>query len=67
VKPDQELLLEAVKDLHKDEPVERALGRIMRRHGGTYEDYVRIMGGVRELARKEKVTPLEAARVLAQA
>jgi hypothetical protein len=67
VKPDRELLLEAVKDLHKGETVERALGRILRRYGGTYEDYLRIMGDVRELARKGKLTSDEAARILAQA
>jgi len=68
VKPDPEILLEAVKDLHKGETIERALGRILRRHGGTYgRDYQRIMGNVREFALREKITPLEAAHRLAQA
>ena len=66
MKKDQELLAEALGDLQKGETVERAVGRILRRYGGTYEDYVRIMGNVRETARKAKVTPLEAARTLAQ-
>ncbi len=66
MKPDRELLAEALKDLHKGETVERALGRIVRRSGGTYEEYVRIMGDVRELAVKEKLTSLDAARRLAQ-
>ena len=66
MKEDPELLAEALGDLHKGETVERAIGRILRRHGGTYEDYVRIVGDVREAARKAKTTPLEAARKLAQ-
>ncbi len=68
MKPDPEILLEAVKDLHKGETIERAVGRVLRRYGGTYaEDYQRIMGDVRDLARREKITPIEAARKLAQA
>ena len=67
MKKDAELLAEALGDLQKGETVERAVGRILRRYGGTYEDYVRIMGSVREAALKLKVTPLEAARKLAQA
>lgn len=68
MKPDPEILLEAVKDLHKGETIERAVGRILRRYGGTYEvDYQRIMATVREFARKEKITAIEAARKLAQA
>ncbi len=68
MKPDPEILLEAVKDLHKGETIERAVGRILRRYGGTYEvDYLRIMETVRDLARKEKITAIEAARKLAQA
>ncbi len=67
MKPVPELLGEALGDLHKGEPLERALGRILRRYGGTYTDYVRIMGDVRELARREKITALEAAQRLAQA
>ncbi|HEY5538774.1 MAG TPA: hypothetical protein VIL58_04450 [Thermoplasmata archaeon] len=66
MKPDRELLAEALKDLHKGETVERALGRIVRRNGGTYEEYVRIMADVRELAVKEKLTSVDATRRLAQ-
>jgi len=66
MKKDQELLAEALGDLQKGETVERAVGRILRRYGGTYEDYVRIMGNVREAALKLKLTALEAARKLAQ-
>jgi len=67
MKPDRELVAEALGDLHKGEPIERAVGRILRRYGGKYTDYVRIMGDVRELARQEKITSMDAARRLAQA
>ena len=62
----RDLLAEAVRDLQKGETVERALSRILRRYGGTYEDYVRIIGEVRDLANREKVTTFEAAQRLAQ-
>ena len=63
----RDLLAEALGDLQKEETIERALSRILRRYGGTYEDYVRIMGDVRDLATKEKLSTLEAARRIAQA
>jgi hypothetical protein len=67
MRPDRDLLSEALGDLHKGETIERALSRIVRRDGGTYAEYMRIMGDVRDLANTEKVTALEAARRLAQA
>lgn len=48
-----------------DEPFENALGRSVRRHGGGYEDYVRLIGRVREHARERKLSLREAARRLA--
>jgi len=63
----RDLLAEALGDLQKAETIERALSRILRRYGGTYEDYVRIMSDVRDLATKEKLSTLEAARRIAQA
>ena len=56
------ILQEALKDLHRNETFERALGRILRRHGKGYKDYVEIMGAVRTQANKEGVELLEAAR-----
>ena len=66
MRPAADLLAEAVKDLHKAETIERAVSRIVRRHGGTYPEYLEIIGEVRDLARKEKITPLQAARKIAQ-
>ena len=63
----RDLIAEALGDLQKDETIERAISRIMRRYGGTYAEYVRIMSDVRDLATKEKLSTLEAAKRLAQA
>lgn len=57
-----QLLEEALKDLHKNETFERALGRILRRHGEGYEEYTRIISAVRNRARRDDVDLLEAAR-----
>jgi hypothetical protein len=63
----RDLIAEALGDLQKGETIERALSRILRRYGGSYAEYVRIMSDVRDLASKEKLSNLEAARRLAQA
>jgi len=67
MRSERDLLAEALRDLQKGETVERALSRILRRYGGTYADYVRIMGDVRDRATREKIPPLEAAKRLSQA
>ncbi|MEE9268463.1 MAG: hypothetical protein V3U70_03565 [Thermoplasmata archaeon] len=56
------ILQEALKDLHSNETFERALGRILRRHGKEYKEYVEIMRAVRGQANKEGIELLEAAR-----
>ncbi len=56
------ILQEALKDLHSNETFERALGRILRRHGKGYEAYVEIMGSVRDQAKRDGIELLEAAR-----
>jgi hypothetical protein len=67
MRSEKDLIAEALGDVHKGETIERALGRIVRRHGGTYEAYVQVIGVVREVAHREKLTTLEAARRIAQA
>ncbi len=59
---EQGFLREALKDLHKNETFERALGRVLRAHKRDYQDYVQLIGAVRERARREGVGLLEAAR-----
>ncbi len=56
------VLREALKDLHKNETFERALGRILRARGVDYEEYLELMGEIRERARRENVDIVEAAR-----
>ena len=62
---DPEIIAEALKDMHKRETLEEAVGRVVRKHGGKYEDYLRIMADIRDLAYSKEVTPLEAAREIA--
>jgi len=67
MRSEKDLIAEALGDLQKEETIERALGRILRRYGQTYAEYLRIMDIVREVAHREKVTNLEAARMFVQA
>jgi hypothetical protein len=62
--PVEEVLREAFRSRHK-ETFERSLGRTVRRHGGSYADYMKLMSEVREKARREKTDVREAARRLA--
>ena len=48
-----------------NESFEQALGRAMRRHGGTYQEYVDLITEIREIARSRKTSLREAARVRA--
>jgi hypothetical protein len=60
-----DLLREAVRDQHPNETFEKALGRIVRNHGGTYEDYMEIIARVRDRAKRDKKGLAAAARSLA--
>jgi len=62
---DNEVIAEALKDMHQKEPFEKLLGRAVRRNDGKYEDYLRIMGSVRDLAYASKLSILQAAKELA--
>ncbi len=48
-----------------DERLEESLGRSVRRHGGTYEDYLRLIDRVREHARGRRLSLRDAARAIA--
>src|SRR2546422_866704 len=43
MRSEKDLIAEALGDLQKEETIERALGRILRRYGQTYAEYLRIM------------------------
>ena len=45
----------AIDSMRKKDIFEKVLGREMRRQGLDYEAYVRVIGDIREQARKDKV------------
>ncbi|MDD1770244.1 MAG: hypothetical protein LUO79_04075, partial [Methanomassiliicoccales archaeon] len=57
-------LKDAVEKQRKDEEFERSLGRAMRAAGLDYEAYIHLVGRVRDVSRRKKVTLQEAAIVL---
>jgi hypothetical protein len=59
------LIREALKDLHSNETLERALGRYVRNHKGDYGDYVDLMSKIREISKRKKLSLLKAAERLA--
>ncbi len=48
----------------RDDSLETAMGREVRRAGLNYQDYLELMEAVRAISRKEKLDPWKAARVL---
>ena len=62
---DSELVAEALKDKKRKETLEQALGRAVRKNNGKYEEYLRILADIREIAYARGITPIEAARVIA--
>lgn len=59
--------LRVLKDalaLPDKESFEKCLGQSVRRHGGSYQDYLDLVSRVREAARARKVSLREAARSL---
>lgn len=60
-----EVVRDALRHKHKKETLERAIGKAVRRIGGSYEDYIEVMSYVREKREAEKLDLLEAARRIA--
>ena len=63
--PAAQVLREAVKDQHSNETFEKALGRIVRKHHGTFQDYMDLIAKVRGRAKKGDISLPDAAKVLA--
>lgn len=63
----RETVLQEALSLRQKEPFERSLGRVVRRHGGDYADYLAIIADVREHARAKRMDLREAARALLNA
>jgi hypothetical protein len=58
-------VLQDALSLGEKQSFEACLGDSVRRHGGTYPDYVDLIARVRETARRLKTSLREAARVMA--
>ena len=54
----------AIDSMRKKDIFEKVLGREMRRQGLDYKAYVRVIGDIRERARKDKVDLVIAAKKL---
>ena len=63
---DAEVLKEAITSRRGKETLEQAVGRAVRNRAGKYEDYMRIMADVRDLAESKGITVEEAAKELAR-
>ena len=59
------VIKDALERRRKNETLERAIGKAVRRSGGKYEDYIEIMSRIRELGKAEGLTLEEAAREVA--
>lgn len=60
------IVLEAVDTRLRDETIERAIGRTIRRRGLDFSRYIQVMSDLRDLAKERKVTPDDAAEDLAK-
>ena len=58
------IVQEAVRTRLRNETVERAVGRTMRRRGLDFSRYIQVMSDLRDLAKERKVTLDEAAEGL---
>ena len=63
--PASQVLREVARDLHPNETFEKALGRTVRKHQGTFQDYRELIDRVRVRARKDRSSLDEAAKALA--
>ena len=60
-----EVFLDAIREQHSNETFEKALSRVVRRQGGTYADYIALVGRVRERAARDGRGLVSAAKALA--
>ncbi|MFQ6107291.1 MAG: hypothetical protein ACE5QF_06880 [Thermoplasmata archaeon] len=61
-----EVVRDALRRKRKKETLEGAIGKAVRRSGGTYQDYIEIMSYIREKKELERLTLLDAARRVAE-
>ena len=60
-----DVLREAVRDQHPNETFEKALGRAVRKNGGTYDFYLELIDRVRRRGKRRKGGLVAAATSLA--
>lgn len=60
------IVKEAIETRLRNETIERAIGRTVRRRGLDFSKYIRVMSDVRELAAERKVSSDEAAEALSK-
>ncbi len=60
----KKVLSDALDKRRRDDTLEAAVGREVRRAGLRYQDYLDLMENVRTIARKDKLDPWKAAQVL---
>ncbi|HUV61221.1 MAG TPA: hypothetical protein VMW71_03525 [Thermoplasmata archaeon] len=62
----KEVLIEAARTRQRKEPVERAVGRAVRRRGMDYQSYIAAISELRDLAASEEIEVDEALKKLAE-
>lgn len=60
------ILRQTLKEMRRNETFEKALGRVIRKNGGTYQDYIELVSAVRDRAHKKGRDLLEAAKELSE-
>lgn len=63
---DSKVLKEAAGEMRPGNLFEEILGKVTRRHGGTYEDYMRLISTVRNRAEQKGMSLVQAARDVAK-
>jgi len=54
--PPSQVLREAVRDAHPNETFEKALGRVVRKHQGTFQEYMDLIAKIRLRAKRDKTS-----------
>jgi seryl-tRNA synthetase len=62
----KEILIEAARTRQRKEPVERAVGRAVRRRGMDFQSYIAAMSDLRDMAASQKVDLEKALKKLAE-
>ncbi|MGD0056377.1 MAG: hypothetical protein ABSB83_00785 [Methanomassiliicoccales archaeon] len=63
---DKEIIEEALSQTRKTMTFEQTLGKTMRKRGMDFDVYIRLMGEIRDLARRHETSVEEAAESLAK-